>query len=271
VYRGRLAPSPTGLLHLGHARTFWTAQERAKTAGGALILRNDDLDRARCAPEFVSAMFADLKWFGFTWNEGPDLGGAHGPYSQSERQTLYLSVFERLRSVGAIYPCACSRRDVRNALSAPHLGEEEPRYAGTCRQRSPERERVGMNWRFKVPDGEALTFVDGNAGQQTAVAGEDFGDFLVWRKDDVPSYQLACAADDAAMEITEVVRGADLILSTFRQLLLFRALNEQAPAFFHSALLTDAEGRRLAKRDHATSLRTLREQGNSPADLRRSW
>ena len=130
-YRGRLAPSPTGWLHLGHARTFWIAQQRAEAAGGALIFRNDDLDRARCRPEFVAAMFEDLRWFGLRWSEGPDVGGPHAPYHQSERMTHYLAAFQRLRECGAIYPCTCSRQDVRRSLTAPHAGEDEPLYPGT--------------------------------------------------------------------------------------------------------------------------------------------
>ena len=276
-YRGRLAPSPTGYLHLGHARTFWTAQQRAQAAGGELILRNDDLDRARCRPEFVTAMLEDLHWFGCMWSEGPDIGGPHAPYDQSGRLALYGAAFERLRAEGFIYPCTCSRKDVQAAATAPHEQADEPLYPGTCR---PERlsaeenarrrawPRDAVNWRFRVPDGETLRFVDGHFGEQSAVMGEAIGDFLVWRKDGLPSYQLACVVDDAAMRITEVVRGADLIMSTFRQLLLYRALGEIAPAFYHCPLVTDERGVRLAKRHDALSLRTLREQGRIPADLR---
>jgi glutamyl-tRNA synthetase len=266
-YRGRLAPSPTGYLHLGHARTFWTAQERARGAGGALILRNDDLDRARCRAEFADAMLEDLRWFGCAWSEGPDLGGPHAPYEQSARMALYAAAFERLRDAGAIYPCTCSRQDVLRALGAPHPGEEEPVYPGTCRER---KSAAAANWRFRVPDGEVIEFLDGQAGAQRALAGVDFGDFLVWRKDGFPSYQLACVVDDAAMEITEVVRGVDLIVSTFRQLLLYRALGFAAPAFFHCPLVTDEAGNRLAKRHDALSLRALRAAGHSPEELRRA-
>jgi glutamyl-tRNA synthetase len=265
-YRGRLAPSPTGYLHLGHARTFSTAQQRA--SAGTLILRNDDLDRARCRPEFVAAMFEDLRWFGCAWSEGPDLGGPHAPYDQSARMPQYLEVFERLRAGGFIYPCTCSRQDVLRALTAPHAGEEEPVYPGTCRSASPDRERQGVNWRFRIPDGEAVEFLDGHLGPQRAVAGSDFGDFLIWRKDDFPSYQLACTADDDAMQITEVVRGADLITSTFRQLLLYRALGYPIPAFFHCPLVTDEQGIRLAKRNDALSLRTLRASGRQAEEFR---
>lgn len=268
-YRGRLAPSPTGYLHLGHARTFWTAQQRA--IGGELILRNDDLDRARCRPEFVAAMLEDLRWFGFRWSEGPDVGGPDAPYDQSARMSRYETAFERLRGGGFIYPCTCSRQDVARALVAPHQGEEEPVYPGTCRGAAIDRERRGVNWRFRVPDGVRVEFIDGHFGAQVAVCGRDFGDFLVWRKDDLPSYQLACTVDDAEIRISEVVRGADLITSTFRQLLIYRALESTAPAFYHCPLVTDALGMRLAKRDDALSLRTLRAKGRTPEELRSGW
>jgi glutamyl-tRNA synthetase len=270
-YRGRIAPSPTGYLHLGHARTFWTAHQRAETAGGALILRNDDLDGPRCTTEFTSAALEDLKWFGLRWHEGPDIGGPFSPYTQSERMPLYTEAFERLRAGGFIYPCKCSRQGVLRALSAPHEGDEEPLYPGTCRPPQDvvsQEQRAGVNWRFRVPDSETVSFRDGLFDLQQMVAGSDFGDFLVWRKDNLPSYQLACAVDDALMRITEVVRGADLITSTFRQLLLFRALGWIPPAYLHCELMTDETGARLAKRNDALSLRTLRTGGWTPEELR---
>jgi glutamyl-tRNA synthetase len=271
AYRGRIAPSPTGYLHLGHARTFWTAQQRAEAASGTLILRNDDLDGPRCRPEFTTAALEDLRWFGFQWQEGPDIGGPFGPYTQSERMPLYAEAFERLRAGGLIYPCTCSRQDVLRALSAPHEGDEEPIYPGTCRPPQPsvsQHPRDGINWRFRVPDGETISFHDKNLDEQRALAGRDFGDFLVWRKDGFPSYQLACTVDDALMRITEVVRGADLITSTFRQLLLFRALGWTPPAFFHCDLMTDETGARLAKRNDALSLRAECAGGSTPEELR---
>lgn len=219
-------------------------------------------------------MYEDMRWFGFRWSEGPDVGGPHAPYEQSARMPRYVEVFDKLRAGGHIYPCTCSRQDVLRALTAPHRGEDEPVYPGTCRPRqaeSPGTARAGVNWRFRVPDGETIAFLDGHFGPQRAVAGEDFGDFLVWRKDDLPSYQLACAADDAAMGITEVVRGEDLIASTFRQWLVFRALGLEPPAWFHCPLVTDATGVRLAKRTDALSLRHLRAQGRSPEELRGAW
>jgi len=267
-YRGRLAPSPTGYLHLGHARTFWIAQQRAEAANGTLLLRNDDLDGPRCRREFVAAMFEDLRWFGLRWSEGPDVGGPDAPYDQSRRLPHYIAAFEQLRAGGFIYPCTCSRQDVLRALTAPHAGEEEPIYPGTCRNCSPDRERIGVNWRFRTQENSIIEFTDGAAGPHSEIAGHDFGDFLVWRKDDLPSYQLACTVDDDAMHITEVVRGADLLTSTCRQLLLYRALGKTAPAFYHCPLVTDEHGQRLAKRHDALSLRTLREQGVSPESLR---
>jgi glutamyl-tRNA synthetase len=266
-YRGRLAPSPTGYLHLGHARTFWIAQQRALAANGTLILRNEDLDRARCKPEFVTAMYQDLKWFGFEWQEGPDVGGPHAPYNQSERMEFYRKSVEQLRQTGLIYPCVCSRKDIQQALQAPHASDDEPIYPGTCRGRQLEA-GTRASWRFRVPDGEEIFFADQARGPQTFVAGKDFGDFVVWRHDDFPSYQLAVVVDDNAMRITEVVRGADLLLSTARQLLVYRALRLSAPGFYHCDLITDQSGVRLAKRHDALSLRTLRHRGADPAALR---
>lgn len=274
-YRGRLAPSPTGYLHLGHARTFWAAQERARAHGGTLVLRNEDLDASRFKLEFVQAMLEDLKWFGFDWQEGPDCGGAFGPYSQTERMSFYRAALEQLRAGGFVYPCTCSRADVRRALAAPHLGEDEPVYPGTCRPQAGNPQSTirnpKLNWRFRVPDGETTSFVDGGFGPQAFVAGRDFGDFVVWRHDDVPSYQLSVMVDDAAMQITEVVRGADLLKSTARQVLLYRALGFEPPQFYHCPLMTDGNGVRLAKRHDALSLRTLRAQGSTPEELRAGW
>lgn len=277
-YRGRLAPSPTGYLHLGHARTFWVAARRARAAAGTLVLRNDDLDAARFKMDFAESMVADLRWLGFAWDEGPDIGGPYAPYSQSERRSLYRAALEGLHAGGQIYPCALSRRDVIEAAGAPHEGgpDDEPLYPAALR---PPRdaaipaleEKISVNWRLRVPDGETLFFDDLRLGPQRAVAGRDFGDFPVWRKDDCPSYQLACAVDDAAMGITEVVRGEDLIRSTFRQMLIYRALGTAAPAFYHTALLADETGTRLAKRHDALSLRALRSSGATPESIRSAW
>jgi glutamyl-tRNA synthetase len=337
-YRGRLAPSPTGYLHLGHARTFWVAWQRARTARGKLVFRNEDLDYQRCKPEFVQAMYEDLRWLGLDWDEGPDLifqsgkggqpgddpnltpqssksgqpgdpdmSGSFGPYSQSERRSFYLDAWRKLRDSGLIYPCSCSRKDLERALSAPHeespahgaesnrgaqapspasglkfstepsaavqsAPDDELPYPGTCRQKigtaKDYESPAGVSWRFKVPDGETISFDDGYFGRQEFVAGRDFADFLLWRRDDIPAYQLAVVVDDAAMQITEVVRGADLLKSTARQLLLIRALGYPAPAYFHCPLLRDDKNARLAKRHDALSLRKLREQGVKAEELR---
>jgi glutamyl-tRNA synthetase len=272
-YRGRIAPSPTGYLHLGHARTFWTAQVRARSLGGVLVLRNEDLDRARCKPEFVSAMMDDLRWFGFEWQEGPDVGGTFAPYNQSERTRLYREALLKLEQAGLIYPCTCSRKDLQYAAHAPHVEEDsEPIYPGTCREmRISQVTDRKFNWRFRVPDGETITFTDVKFGPQQFVAGRDFGDFIIWRNDDVPAYQLACVVDDIAMKITEVVRGADLLLSTARQILLYHALGATPPDFSHCDLLRDEFGTRLSKRHDALSLRTLRQNGATPEHLQRNW
>ena len=267
VYRGRLAPSPTGYLHLGHARTFWVAQQRAMAVKGTLILRNEDLDPERSRPHFFEGILEDLRWLGLEWQEGPDVGGPFGPYTQSQRHSLYRDAWRRLLAGGWLYPCHCSRKDLAMAMQAPH--DDEGIYPGTCRPAWAQTglPQSGANWRFRVPEGEVVEFEDGFFGPQRFVAGQDFGDFLVWRRDDLPSYQLAVVVDDAAMKITEVVRGADLLKSTARQILLSRALSVPSPAWYHCELLRDELGQRLAKRHDALSLRALREQGKHPHEL----
>lgn len=270
-YRGRLAPSPTGWLHLGHARTFWEAWRRAQAASGTLLLRNEDLDQSRCRPEFVAGIFEDLRWFGLEWAEGPDLGGPFAPYNQSERLESHRQAFEQLRQQGLVYGCRCSRNDILRALAAPHQGEEEPIYPGTCRDLPPTPAPARVSWRFRVPQGRRISFVDGSRGPRSFVAGVDFGDFIVWRHDGVPSYQLAVVVDDSRMRVTEVVRGEDLLLSTARQILLYEALGLPVPLFFHCPLMLDAAGRRLAKRSDSLSLRSLRAHGHSPDSIRAHW
>jgi glutamyl/glutaminyl-tRNA synthetase len=270
-YRGRLAPSPTGLLHLGHARTFWIAAQRAAEHNGKLILRNEDLDPQRCRSEFVEAMIEDLHCLGISWSEGPDCGGPYSPYTQSQRRQHYLSAWKRLRDAGFIYPCTCSRKDVAQAAAAPNEGDDEPMYSGKCRRRADLSHfdvPTGVNWRFRVPDGEEIAFTDLHQGSQRMTAGFDFGDFIIWRRDDVPAYQLAVVVDDAAMKITEVVRGADLLKSTARQILLFRALGVTPPDFYHCDLVRDEAGVRLAKRHDSLSIRKLRDLGWTPERVR---
>jgi len=275
AYRGRIAPTPSGPLHLGHALTFWTAFERARAHGGTLVLRNEDLDPDRCKPEFARQMLDDLRWFGLDWQEGPDVGGPFAPYTQSERRGLYQKSWHALASAGAIYPSPHSRKDIAAALLAPH---DEPRgtdaeqiFPRDLRPREPltAPDSPGeVNWRFRVPDGEVIAFEDGRHGRVERAAGIDFGDFLVWRKDGYPSYELAVVHDDHAMQISEVVRGEDLLISTARQLLLSRALGWTPPAFYHCPLVRDERGQRLAKRADAVSLATLRANGKLPEELR---
>jgi glutamyl-tRNA synthetase len=308
-YIGRLAPSPTGLLHLGHAATFWTAFTRAREANGTLLLRNEDLDPQRSRPEFVSAMLEDLAWLGIAW-QPPML-------SQSARLPAYRAAFEQLLASGHSYPCTCTRRDLAQMMAAPHDEDDEPIYTGHCR---PENGRcrpahpspqtlAAANYRFRVPDGETIRFLDLNLGPQAFTAGcgtgsargsseNAFGDFLIWRKptstagaphlgvpgelarggehldadmwdatDGLPSYQLACVVDDACQRVTEVVRGADLLKSAARQILLQRALGLPPVAYFHTTLLRDDRGVRLAKRHDALALRTLRAAGLTPAEV----
>lgn len=271
AYRGRIAPSPTGLMHLGHARTFWTAYQRSLEHSGTLVFRNEDLDPQRSKLEFAQAMVDDLRWLGIRWQEGPDAGGPHAPYVQSMRRDWYLGAWRELRDAGWIYPCTCSRRDLAEAAGAPHETndpDDEPLYSGKCRgKRSKADSPAGVNWRFRVPDGRAIRFTDLTQGPQHFIAGRDFGDFVVWRRDAVPAYQLAVVVDDAAMEITEAVRGADLLKSTARQILLYEALGLKPPAWYHCELVTDDAGVRLAKRHDALSLRQLRESGRSPQEV----
>jgi glutamyl-tRNA synthetase len=226
-------------------------------------------------------MKADLRWLGITWD---------AELRQSERLAHYRAAMQQMLATGLAYPCTCSRRDLAQSIAAPHDDDDEPIYNGRCRPAAailachpdPEhREGEGSalslpaqtlqpstNYRFRIPTTDPVTFTDVNAGPQTFTPGVDFGDFLIWRKDNLPSYQLACVVDDAAMPITEVVRGRDLLKSTARQILLQRALGLPAPGYYHCDLMFDAAGVRLAKRHDALSLRTLRDRGLSPAQVR---
>lgn len=254
-------------MHLGHARTFWIAQQRALAAGGQLLLRNDDLDHARCKPEFVEAFIEDLSWLGLTW-QLPIL-------AQGVRLPIHQEALAQLHAAGHVYPCRRSRRElIAAAATAPHENgvRDEPIFPPDWRPAASEtppnvEDHLDCNWRFRVPDGTTIKFSDRAQGLQSAIVGRDFGDFLVWRRDGMPSYQLACAVDDGLMGITEVVRGEDLIKSTFRQILLLHALNHAPPDYYHAPLMTDNQGERLAKRHGAVSIRKLREQGRTPAEL----
>jgi len=273
--RGRLAPTPTGFLHAGHARTFARAAARAGAAG--LVLRMEDLDGPRCRPAFAAAAVEDLAWLGLRWTEGPDVGGPHAPYEQSRRDGWYRAVWARLEAAGAIYPSPHSRRDVEEAATAPHgeaetvAGEPVPETIFPPALRPSRRARAasprGVAWRFLVPDGRTIEFADALQGTVRRTAGVDFGDFVVWRREDLAAYELAVVADDHAMQIAEVVRGADLLTSTARQILLYEALGWPPPDFCHVPLVRDAGGRRLAKRSAGVTIRDLRAAGWSPADV----
>ena len=252
-------------MHVGHARTFVAAWRRAAEAGGDVVLRIEDLDPLRCRPEYADQAIDDLAWLGVRWSEGP--------LWQSRRREVFVDAWRRLRDAGAIYPSTVSRREVRDAAHAPHDDEEdaEPVFPPELRA-PPDAGRdastpAGVVWRFRVPDGETIRFIDAVRGPQAFTAGTDFGDFVVWRKDDVPAYELAVVADDVAMRITEVVRGEDLLRSTARQLLVYRALGATPPAWCHLPLVRDADGRRLAKRHQALSIRELRARGMTPEEV----
>ena len=220
-------------------------------------------------------MYEDLRWLGLDWDEGPDVGGPFGPYSQSRRREFYLAGWCKLRDGGFIYPCTCSRKDLERALAAPHEDEDEAPYPGTCREKLSSAcdwdSPAGVSWRFKVPDGKTISFQDLSFGDQQFIASKDFADFLIWRRDDVPAYQLAVVIDDHAMQISEAVRGADLLKSTARQLLLFAALGHTPPRYLHCPLMCDENNVRLAKRHDALSLRALRSQGVLPDELKKKF
>ncbi len=263
-YRGRLAPTPTGDMHVGHARTFVAAWRRAVDAGGEVVLRIEDLDPMRCRPEYTERAIEDLEWLGVRWSEEP--------VYQSARRDVYETAWRTLRDAGVIYPSTVSRKELRDAAHAPHEEEESepifpPELRPPGRTGRDAESPAGVVWRFRVPDGEVVRFDDARYGAQSFTAGVDFGDFVVWRKDDVPAYELAVVADDIAMWITEVVRGEDLLKSTARQLLVYRALGATPPAWCHLPLVRDADGRRLAKRHQALSVRRLRMHGYTPEEV----
>ena len=273
-YRGRLAPSPTGALHLGNARTFLIAWLRARSQNGTLVLRMEDLDHPKNKPGAAAAALEDLRWLGFDWDEGPDVGGPHAPYAQTARTAAYARVLEALKAKGLAYPCVCSRRDVESGQSAPHT-EEGLYYPGACRGRFADYAAARRAlpdgrlpaWRFRVPEGETVRFEDAFYGTYEQDVSALSGDFVLARDPDGAGYMLAVVADDAAMGVTEVVRGDDLLSATPRQLLLYRALGLAPPAFLHVPLVVSEEGRRLAKRHGDTRICALREAGLPPEKI----
>ncbi len=271
--RGRFAPSPTGEMHLGNASSALLVWLSMRARNGRIVLRIEDLDRARVRPELTGAILSDLEWLGLDWDEGGERGGPHAPYAQSERMSLYHRAFERLREAGRVFPCFCSRKDVRAAASAPQLPGETARYPGTCRRLDPgaARERMARGerhaWRYRVGPDDRPSFTDLVRGAWDGSRQPPPGDFVVQRSDGVPAYQLAVVVDDAEMEITEVVRGDDLLSSTPQQLLLYASLDLRPPQFGHVPLLLDPEGIRLSKRQRGITLRELREAGFTPPQV----
>ncbi|MQA92081.1 MAG: tRNA glutamyl-Q(34) synthetase GluQRS [Gemmatimonas sp.] len=267
--RGRFAPSPTGELHLGNARTALLAWLQVRAAGGQFVLRVEDLDPTRSRREYLEGQLEDLRWLGLDWDEGPDVGGPFGPYLQSRRHELYRSALRSLASQGSLFSCFCSRKEIAAAAAAPHAADEEgPAYPGTCRDLTPT-DRTGSRQaalRFKVPEGQ-VAFRDGIFGERRYLPAVETGDFVVRRKDGVAAYQLAVVVDDAAMQISDVLRASDLLSSTARQILLYRALGLPEPRWTHVPLLLAADGERLSKRSGALSLRELRERGTRPEIL----
>jgi glutamyl-tRNA synthetase len=256
AYRGRFAPSPTGALHLGLARTALLGFLHARSQGGAFVLRIEDIDTPRVVQGAVDALRRDLAWLGITWDEGPDQGGPFAPYVQSERSALYESALDALRDEGLAYPCSCSRKEISLA-SAPHgAGELGPVYPGTCRA-GPARPDQPLSLRMRV-EGPLPSFYDGLLGE---VAPEAQGDFVLRRADGLFSYQLAVVVDDIAMKMSHVLRGDDLKSSTAWQIALYRALGSPPPVFIHVPLVVAADGTRLAKRHGAASIASLRERG----------
>jgi glutamyl-tRNA synthetase len=267
--RGRFAPSPTGSLHLGNARTALVSWLAARSAGGRYAMRIEDLDTARVRPGLEARILEELGWLGLDWDEGPDVGGPHAPYRQSERLAAYAAALARLREAGLVYPCFCSRAEVAAAAQAPHgPSDDGPRYPGTCARLSTEEARRRAStrrpsWRFRAAPGP-VRFEDGVHGPQVVDVAAEVGDFVVARADGVPAYQLAVVVDDAAMAVTDVVRGDDLLSSTGRQLLLYAALGAPPPRFAHVPLVVGEDGERLAKRHGALSLGELRGRGADP-------
>ncbi|MBB3109495.1 glutamyl-tRNA synthetase [Paenibacillus phyllosphaerae] len=266
--RGRFAPTPSGYMHIGNARTALLSWLQIRSMNGSFIMRMEDIDKPRCKPELAEQALADLRWLGLDWDEGPDMGGPHAPYTQSEREHLYASALDQLEQQHLLYPCYCSRAELLSIASAPHgLGSEGPVYPGTC-SRLTEAERAERalsktpSLRFRAAEGP-YTFHDETAGWQTFAAGGG-GDFVVRRADGIISYQLAVVVDDAAMGVTDVLRGYDLLDSTPRQLMLYEALGLPAPRFAHVPLLNGTDGKRLAKRHGSIALASLREAGVSP-------
>jgi glutamyl-tRNA synthetase len=272
LIRGRYAPSPTGALHLGNLRTALLAWLLTRCAGGTFILRVEDLDRPRVRTGATARMLADLRWLGLDWDEGPDVGGPHAPYMQSQREQIYEAHLQKLQEAGLVYPCYCSRAEIARVASAPH-GDEGPRYPGTCRyltnaqRRRYEDEGRKPALRLLVDDQRVITFTDLLAGPLSQQVQQTIGDFVLRRADGIFAYQFAVVVDDGLMGINQVTRGADLLSSTARQILLFEILGFPTPTFIHVPLWLDSQQQRLSKRVESAGLAPMREQGATPEQV----
>ena len=271
---GRLAPSPTGLLHPGHASSLSLTWLSARSKGGSIHLRLEDIDDSRCKPELFAGIEEDLKWLGIDWDDAPLI--------QTRRLNAHREALDRLIAQEAVYPCTCSRADIERAASAPQTGEpavsHSRRYPGTCSSRASGEATallargIAFCWRLRQPKDGWPSFHDGLQGAVEGTIAEKEGDFIVWRaakgnQSGGPSYQLAVVVDDAFQHVNEVVRGEDLLDSTPRQIALMQLLGIEVPDYFHVPLVVDTEGRRLAKRAGSISLKHLRETGNRPESV----
>lgn len=268
--RGRYAPSPTGPIHVGNARTALAAWLSVRSRGGTFVYRVEDLDPPRVVPGLADAQREDLLWLGLDWDEGPDVGGPHAPYTQSERSGLYEDALRKLAEAGRLFPCRLSRKDLQAMASAPHGGEEAP-YPASLRPRDVDPDwfaapRPDAALRFRV-DERPVTFTDRVCGPITERVDLAVGDFVLKRRDGLYAYQLAVVVDDLLMEIDDVVRGADLLASTARQIQLLEALGGTPPAYAHVPLVVSAHGEKLSKRDQGLTLRSLREARIRPEAL----
>jgi len=262
----RFAPSPTGSLHLGNARTAFFSFLWARKGAGRFILRIEDTDAERSEQRFYEGLLTDLRWLGFDWDEGPDVGGPSAPYSQAERGDFYRGLFDQLLHAERAYPCYCTADELELSRKLQRMAGKPPRYAGTCRNltalQRAEREARGLkpSLRFAVPSGQAIEFTDMVHGPQRFVS-DDIGDFIIRREDGTSAFFFCNAVDDSAMGITHVLRGDDHLTNTPRQIMLLEALRMRVPGYGHVGLLVGADGAPLSKRHGSTSVQEFRERG----------